>query len=72
MSTYNELQKFQDAVRNLTITIRAVNALWRDEKYAELSQSVIDVAKLSRRVMEAGERCEQSAEKFERIANETV
>lgn len=70
MSSYQELKGFEDAIRNLSMTIRAAGALWKDEKYTELSQSVIQVANLSKRVLEAGERSERSASNFDSIAAE--
>ncbi len=68
----NELQKINDAVLNLRRSIGSVNSLWRDEKYTQLSESVIGVAHLSRRLVEAGRQYEQSAAEFDRIANESV
>lgn len=70
MGYYRELQEFQDAVRKLSVTVQAASALWKDEHFSQLSASVVQIANMSRNVIEAGERSKRSAEEFDRIANE--
>lgn len=72
MSRYNELNDIECAYMNLANTIRSVSPLWRDEKYSELAQSLIPLSGLAKRVIEAGEKYERSANNFESIARESV
>ena len=50
MEYYQELREFQNSLKNLSDTITAARVLWNDENYAQLSQSVIEVANMSRAV----------------------
>ena len=69
MHYYQELQEFQNSLKNLSATITAARVLWNDENYAKLSQSVIEVANMSRAVVEAGERSQRSVNRFYDIAS---
>ena len=69
MHYYQELQEFQNSLKNLSDTITAARVLWKDENYAKLSRSVIEVANMSRAVVEAGERSQRSVNRFYDIAS---
>ena len=69
MEYYQELREFQNSLKNLSDTITAARVLWNDENYAQLSQSVIEVANMSRAVVEAGEKSQRSGNRFHEIAS---
>lgn len=62
---------FQDAVRSLSEGIGKAAPLWKDEKFAELSASVSEVANNSRDVLMSGDKCCTSIYKFDKIAEES-
>lgn len=65
-----EMQFFKSSVNKLSSKIGRASTLWSDEKFSELSASVAEVAKDSKKVMLAGKRCTTSLQKFIKIANE--
>lgn len=73
MSTENirkEMQAFQSSVKKLSSSIGSASALWKDEKFSELSSSVSEIANQSKDVILAGDRCCSSIDKFNKIAAE--
>lgn len=66
----SDLNFFQASVKRLSGGISRASPLWRDEKFAELSASVAQIASQSREVMLAGERCYSALNRFNAIAGE--
>jgi len=66
-----EMTSFQNAIRGLTEGIGKAAPLWKDEKFAELSAAVGEVANNSRDVLMSGDKCCTSIYKFDKIAEET-
>ena len=69
-SIRKELQLFQASVKKLGAGVGAASALWRDQKFAELSASVAQVADQSKHVMVTGDRVCSSIDRFDSIAAE--
>ena len=65
-----EIQAFETSVKNLSNDIKHVSSLWSDAKYKELFVSVSDIAKGSRDLILAGDRCCAAIDRFEAIASE--
>ncbi len=65
-----EMQAFQASVKKLSSGVGSASSLWRDEKFAELSSVVSEIANQSKDVMVAGDRCCSSIDRFEKIASE--
>lgn len=65
-----EMQIFQASIKKLGAGVSKASSLWKDEKYAELSASVGDVANSSKAVMITGDRCCSSVDRFNKIAAE--
>lgn len=61
---------FQEAAARLSQAIRKAAALWQDDNYRQLSNSVADLGKQTRSVLEAEERSRRSVARFEQIARE--
>lgn len=65
-----DMETFQASVKTLGDDIKKAASLWGDEKYKELSASVSSVAKQSRDLILAGERCCTAIDRFSAIASE--
>lgn len=65
-----DLQLFQESIKHLSSSISGASSLWRDQKYAELSSAVSEVASQSRDVMVSGDRCCLSIDRFDKVAAE--
>ena len=61
---------FETSVKKLSSGIKKASVLWSDAKFAELSETVSNIAIQSRDVITSGEKCSNSLDKFERIASE--
>lgn len=66
----SELDFFRSAVARLSASVGSASSLWRDEKFAELSASVREIASQSSDLMSAGERCSAAVNRFQAIAGE--
>lgn len=65
-----DMHVFQSSIKKLSTGISKASAIWKDEKYAELSSSITELANQSKDVMVTADRCCSSIEKFEKIASE--
>ena len=65
-----ELLEFQAAVQKLSDGVGRASSIWRDEKYAELSGSVAQVAAQARDFMMLGDQLCNEIDRFDRIAAE--
>lgn len=65
-----EMMSFQGAVRKLSTGVGNASVLWNDDRYSELSSSVVNIATSSRDVLNAGDRCCCSVDRFNSIAAE--
>ena len=64
------IDRFQNSVKKLGSDVNKATALWNDEKFSELSAAIGEIANMSRDVILAGDRCCNSIDKFEKIADE--
>ncbi|MGN0108190.1 MAG: hypothetical protein ACI4A5_10920 [Hominilimicola sp.] len=65
-----DLDAFHASVKRLGYGVGKASALWKDEKYTELSNSIRNIASMSKDVIIAGNRCHDSISRFDSIANE--
>lgn len=66
----SDLEAFQASVKTLSDGIQQASSLWRDTKFSELSASVSSIAKQSKELIVAGDRCCNAIDRFEAIAGE--
>lgn len=65
-----ELESFWLSVMQLSASVNRVSPLWKDEKFWELSASIGEIARQSKDVKLAGERCRDAVNRFNAIAGE--
>ncbi len=65
-----DINRFQDIIRNLSMGVNRSGISWRDAQYAELSEKIQRLARSSKEVMQAGERCMEAMRRFDDIASE--
>jgi len=68
----NELEKFRLSTVKISERVNSVGNIWNDDNYASLRSQIGELAKVSRTVIESGERAYQSMDKFFNIAEEPV
>ena len=67
-----DVDGFQKAVMKLGNEIGKAGSLWSDPKFQELSQAVSMIAKMSKDVIIAGDKCCASIERFQKISSERI
>ena len=67
-----DIDGFQASVKKLSEKIGNAGSLWTDPKFAELSHAVGLIANMSRDVILAGDKCQASIERFEKISSEKI
>lgn len=65
----DDINRFQDIIRNLAIGVNRSGISWRDARYAELAEKIQSLASSSKDVIQAGERCMDAMKRFEDIAS---
>lgn len=65
-----QLEAFRLSVMQLSAGVSRAAPLWKDEKFLELSVSVGEIARQSKDVKVAGERCCSALDRFNAIAEE--
>nr|WP_300775986.1 hypothetical protein [uncultured Acetatifactor sp.] len=66
----NDINRFQDIIRNLSMGVNRSGISWRDAQYAELAGKIQSLASSSKDVIQAGERCMEAIRRFNDIASE--
>lgn len=65
-----DLNEFQLALNKLRSGVSKASPLWKDQKYRELSESIRIFANSSKYVIESGDKCCKSLDRFLKIAEE--
>lgn len=66
----DDLNRFQDIIRNLSMGVNRSGISWRDAQYAELAEQIQMLARSSKEVIQSGERCMEAMRRFQDIASE--
>lgn len=66
----HDVDAFRSALKNLRDDLTHTSIYWNDQQFRDLSEAVKQLAELSTSVLEAGERCLSSIERFSRVAEE--
>lgn len=66
-----DISQIQESVKKLSTGINQAGVNWKDDKIQALKASVSQLAGESRRVVEAGQKCNYTLRKFEEISAET-
>lgn len=66
----NDINRFQDIIRNLSMGVNRSGISWRDAQYAALAGKIQSLASSSKDVIQAGERCMEAIRRFNDIASE--
>lgn len=65
-----DMEQFQKSVKKLGQEINKASNIWSDKKFLELSNSVGEIAGISKNIILSGDRCCATIQRFFKIAQE--